>query len=232
MRPAIFLCALLATFSGPGAYGTPALGPPSSLAPRPAGSREAQTIDGVAARIEDDIITESEVRELGAFQELVDGHSQSRVERIEELADQWIVRGEANAVKYPRPSGDDVDRAYAQFVKQFPSPEDFKARCTAKGLDEAAVRRILEQQVFLSRFLDYRFRPAAQVEEGEIKTFYDSEFVPQLQARSQPVPLLEDVADTIREILIQRAINDRAKAWLDETRNRLKIDIVAEGAAS
>lgn len=232
MRLTILIFALLATLSGPGAHGAPTQAPPSSMAVRPAESREAQTIDGVAARIEDGIITESEVRELGAFQKLVDGRSKSRVERIEELADQWIVRGEANAVKYPRPSGDDVNRAYAQFVRQFPSPEDFKARCTPEGLDEAAVRRILEQQLFLSRFLDYRFRPAAQVDEDEIKTFYHSEFVSQLQARSQPVPALEDVADTIREILIQRAINDRAKAWLDETRNRLKIDIVAEGAAS
>jgi len=228
MRPAIFIGALLATFFGPGAHGAAAQAPPSSLAPPPAASHEAQTIDGVAARIEDDIITESEVRELGAFQELVDGRSKSRVERIEELADQWIVRGEANAVKYPRPSGDDVDRAYVQFVKQFPSPGDFKARCTAEGLDEAAVRRILEQQVFLSRFLDYRFRPGAQVDEDKIKRYYEGEFVSQLQARSQPVVPLEDVADTIREVLIQGAINDRAKAWLDEARNRLKIDIVAE----
>ena len=189
-------------------------------------------MDGVAARIEDDIIAESEVRELGAFQELVDGHSKSRVERIEELADQWIVRGEAHAVKYPRPSEGDVDRAYVQFVKQFPSPDDFKARCSAADLSETAVRRILGQQLFLSRFLDYRFRPGAQVDEKQIKTYYDSEFVPQLQARSQPVPPLEAVADTIREVLIQRAINDRANAWLDETRKRLKIDIVAEGAGS
>jgi len=69
------------------------------------------------------------------------------------------------------------------------------------------------------------------VDEDKIKRYYEGEFVSQLQARSQPVVPLEDVADTIREVLIQGAINDRAKAWLDEARNRLKIDIVAEGDA-
>jgi hypothetical protein len=50
-----------------------------------------------------------------------------------------------------------------------------------------------------------------------------------LKARGETVPALEDVEDTIREVLIQRAISDRAAKWLEETRARLRIDIVAEG---
>src|ERR1700722_15620031 len=178
--------------------------------------------------MEDDILTESEVRELAAFQTLVDGQAKSRDEVIRELSDQWIVRGEANAAKYPQPTPEDVDRAYAQLVKQFHSPEEFKERAAATGLRETAIRRMLEQQVFLSRFLDYRFRPAAQVDEQQIETYYNSEFAPQLKLRGQPVTPLSEVEETIREVLIQRAINERALAWLDETRDRLKIDIVAK----
>jgi hypothetical protein len=40
------------------------------------------------------------------------------------------------------------------------------------------------------------------------------------------------VEDTIREVLVQRAINDRAEKWLDDTRQRLKIDIVSEKSPS
>jgi hypothetical protein len=46
------------------------------------------------------------------------------------------------------------------------------------------------------------------------------------------VPPLEDVEDTIREVLIQRAISDRAAKWLDDTREHLKIDVVDQGAKS
>ena len=70
-------------------------------------------------------LTESEVRELGAFQQLVDGSPKPRTDRIRELADQWIVRGEIEAAKYPPPSAADVDRAYAQLAAQFSSPEEF-----------------------------------------------------------------------------------------------------------
>jgi hypothetical protein len=200
---------------------------PSPSASPPA--NDSQTVDGVAARIEDDVLTDSELRELGAFQLLVDGKSKPRIDLIRELADQWIVRGEASAGKYPQPTAEDIDRAYAQLASQFPSPEEFRSRFVAAGLTEAAVRRLLGQQLYLSRFLDYRFRPAAQVDDKQVEDYYKTQFVPQLEAKQQPVPALDDVDDTIREVLVQQAITQRATQWLDETRSRLKIDIIADG---
>jgi hypothetical protein len=200
--------------------------PPATVTAR----LDEHTVDGVAARIEDDILTESEVRELGAFQELVDGSAKPRQELIRELADQWIVRGEIQTAKYPPPSAADVDRAYAQLASQFGPSEEFSKRCAAVGLAEAAVRRLLQQQLYLSRFLDFRFRPAAQIDAKQIESYYNDQFVPQLKATNQPVPPLDDVEDTIREVLIQQAINDRATRWLDDTRSRLKIDVVTHGA--
>jgi hypothetical protein len=195
-------------------------------APVPDGTR---TIDGIAARIEDDIITESEVNELSAFQRLVDGEAKSREEVIRELADQWAVRQEAAATNYRQPSEEEVDRAYEQLVRQFHSAAEFDSRIAEVGLSQAAVRRLLGDQLYLSRFLDYRFRPAAQVDQSQIETYYREEFVPQLKARGETIPPVEEVEDTIREVLIQRAIDERATKWLDETRERLKIDILPEG---
>ena len=201
----------------------------SSESSSAAGSGLVQEVDGVAARIEDDILTESEVRELGAFQLLVDGRAKPRAERIQELADQWIVRGEARTARYPQPSSQELDRAWAQFTEHFPSPEAFQKRRTAAQLSEPAIRRILADQLYLSRFLDYRFRPAAQVEQKQIEAYYQDELVPRLRAGGQAVPGIETVEDTIREALVQRAISQRATQWLDDTRNRVKIDIVPEG---
>lgn len=233
MRAPIFIVALVSFLGATDAVrGQVPAQQPAAADSGTAAPTGARVIDGVAARIEDDIITESEVRELSAFQELVDGKAKPRSEVISELADQWIVRGEAKAALYPVPLQPDVDRAYQEFVKQFVSPEDFKARCAAAGLTEGVVRRIIEQQLYLSRFLDYRFRPQAQVDRQQIEDYYEKEFVPQLKARNQTVPPVDDVADTIREVLIQRSINDDATKWLDDTRGRLRIDIVQEGKGS
>jgi hypothetical protein len=226
MRRAIFVLGVIASLFGPAGAQTQSYPAPS---PDPVVSGGTQTIDGVAARIEDNILTESELRELAAFQELVDGRAKPRPELIRELADQWIVRGEATATKYPLPPPEDVGSAYAQLVKKFPSPEEFKNRCARAGLTEADIRRILEQQLYLSRFLDYRFRPEAQVDDQQIEGYYKDQLTAQLKARGQAVPPLEEVEETIREVLVQRAIDTLSTKWLDETRERLQIDIVSDG---
>jgi hypothetical protein len=197
--------------------------------PRQSGGTTAHKVDGVAARIEDDVITESELQELAAFQQLVDGKAKSRSEVIRMLADQWIVSGEARTAQYQRPSQADVDRAYSLFVSQFKSPDEFRARCAAAGLSEPALRRLLAQQLYLAHFIDFRFRPAAQISDQDVEAYYRTEFSPQLKSRSQEVPALADVEDTIREVLIQRAITERAAKWLDETRDHLRIDVVTDG---
>jgi hypothetical protein len=232
MRRAILIFGFAASLLGFAAR--PAFAQTAGGSQPPAASFDAgaQPIDGVAARIEDDIVTESEVRELAAFQKLVDGKSKPREELLRELADQWLIRNEAMTAKYNRPSAADVDRAYAEFVKQFPSPEEFEKRRAEVGLTESAVRRLIAQQLYLSRFIDYRFRPEAQVSDEQVDAYYQNEFAPQLKARKESVPPLDDVEDTIREVLIQRAINDRATKWLDDTRDRLRIDIVSQGSGS
>jgi hypothetical protein len=225
MRRAIFILAVMASFFLQASAGERSYSvlPPDALL-----GGGAQTVDRIAARIEDDILTESELRELAAFQELVDGQAKPRPELIRELADQWIVRGEAVATNYPRPSAEDVEGNFAKLSRQFRSPEEFKNRCARAGLSEADMRRIIDEQLFLSRFLDYRFRPAAQVDERQIERYYQDELTPQLKARGQSVPPLEEVDDTIREVLVQRAIDSLSTRWLDETRDRLKIDTVSD----
>jgi hypothetical protein len=190
---------------------------------------QTETIDAIAVRIESDIITDSEVEELAAYQKLVDGKSKPRADVVRELIDQWIVRGEATAAQYPEPSTAEVDGAYAQLQKQFPSPEAFKNRCAQLQLDDAAVRSILEQQLYLARFLDFRFRPAAQVDPQQVKAYYQTQLAPRLKAQGEKVPPLEDVESEIREVLVQQEIDTLSKQWLDDTRSGLSIDILPPG---
>lgn len=191
-----------------------------------------EKVDGVAVRIEDDIIMESEVRELGKFQELVDGKEKPREELLTELEDQWIIQGEAKASKFGPPAETDVDKEYASLVSQYGSSEKFQEQLKFVGLTEKNVRRLLADQLYFSRFLDYRFRPAAQVDDTQVEGYYRDEFVPAMKAKGQTAPPLEDVQERIHEVLVQRAITERADKWLDETRGQLRIEIPSESKGS
>ncbi len=186
-------------------------------------------IDSIAVRIESDVITESEVQELAAYQDLVDGKSQPRSDILNELIDQWIVRGEASAAQYPQPLKADVDSALAQLQKQFSSTADFQRRCGAAGINESSVRRILRRQMYLSRFLDFRFRPAAQVDSAQVQKYYDDTLVPKLKSQGEKIPPMSAVEPEIREVLVQQDIDMLSQQWLDDTRSGLTIDILPQG---
>jgi hypothetical protein len=229
MRRALVIAAFIAYLAGPAAACAAARAQNSGAAPAATSPSKPEAVDGIAVRIESDIITDSEVRELAAYQNLLDGKSKPRADVIRELVDQWIVRGEASAAQYPQPSAADVDRAYAQVQKQFGSEADFKNRCADAGISEAAVRRILSQQIYLSRFLDFRFRPAAQVDSQQIQNYYENQLAPKLKAKGEKIPALADVEPEIREVLTQQAIDALSKQWLDDTRSGLTIDILPQG---
>ena len=193
--------------------------------------RAQQVVDRIVARVEGDILTLSEIRELGRFQQLLEGRAASDEKLLQQLLEQWIVQSEATASRFPQPSPEEVQSELARIQKEFASPEAYRARLRELGLTEAALRRFLERQLYFARFLDYRFRPGVQAEPAEVEKYYQEELVPRLTAQKRAVPPLETVEEQIRELLTQREISLRAARWLEESRSRLRVEIAPGGVA-
>lgn len=188
-----------------------------------------QVVDRIVAVVEGDIITWSEVRELGRLQQLIEGRSASEAQLLTQLIEQWIVNTEARAARLPRPTEAEVQRELHRLERQFATPKDYQERLRQVGLTATAVRRFVQEKLYLARYLDYKFRPAAQVSSAQIEEYYRTELTRQLKARGQPVPPLETLEEQIRELLVQRQINERAERWLNEARARLKIERPSAG---
>jgi hypothetical protein len=199
----------------------------ADTAPMPKAASGTTTVDGIAARIEGDIVTESQLNELAGFQRLVDGKAGTRADLMRELTDQWIVNTEAQTARFGQPKAEDVTQAFNDLQNRFSSPDAFEKEVVDAGLTETAVRRQLALQIYLARFLDYKFRPAAQVSESEIEEYYNGEFTKQAETHGEKVPPLEDVHAEIRQLLTAKIINQRAAKWLDDARPRLRVEIFA-----
>jgi parvulin-like peptidyl-prolyl isomerase len=193
--------------------------------------RSDRVVDRIVARIEDDIILLSQVRELGAFQNLVEGHAEGDDRLLAELIEQWMVQTEATASYFPQPAQSEVDREMTRLQSQFASPEAYAARLRELGLTDSEARELLTRQIYIERYLDYKFRPTVQVEANDIEAYYQKELSPELARKNQPAPPLPDVEGQIREVLTQRGISDRTAKWLDDTKSRLKIEVSLPGAA-
>jgi hypothetical protein len=193
--------------------------------------RAQEIIDRVVARIENDIILLSEVRTLGRYQQLVDGKSESDAQILDRLIDQWIVRNEAETAQFPHPSDADIAAGMERVEKSFTSTQEYETRKKQTGLSAMDVRNMVAAQLYLSNYLDSRFRPSAQIDPKDVEDFYQKAVVPRAQARGQAPPSLDAARDYIHEALVQRSINEQADRWLNESRARVRVNkFVDQGA--
>jgi hypothetical protein len=183
-----------------------------------------EVVDRIAARVENDIILDSDIRTLSRYQLLVDGKSESDAQILDRLIDQWIVRTEAEVARLPLPSDAEIQRSVERLQKSFGSTEEYEARKKQSGLNDAEIRGIAASQLYLSNYLDSRFRPSVQIDPKTIEDFYLKSIVPLAKSRGQEPPSLENARDSIEEALVQRGINDEADRWLIESRARLHIE--------
>jgi parvulin-like peptidyl-prolyl isomerase len=183
-----------------------------------------EVLDRIVARVDTDIILLSDVRGLARYQTFVDGKPESDQAILDRLVDQWIVRGEAKAALFPQPSDEDIDRSLQRLKRSFSSQEEFEARKKQSGLNDDDVRRMLRAQLYLSNYLDSRFRASIQIDEKEIEEFYRTRVVPRAESRGQAPPALEVARDFIQEALVQRAINAQSERWLKESRSRVRVE--------
>ncbi|HYA62159.1 MAG TPA: hypothetical protein VED66_03095 [Candidatus Sulfotelmatobacter sp.] len=183
-----------------------------------------EVIDRIVARVDTDIILLSDVRALSRYQLFMDGKSESDSEILDRLIDQWIVRNEAKTALFPQPSNEDVQRSLERLKRSFSSTEAFEERKKQSGLTDEDVERMLRAQLYLSNYLDSRFRASIQIDEKEIEEFYESRIVPRAESQGKKPPPLEEARGFIQEALVQRAINVQSERWLKESRARLRVE--------
>ena len=185
-----------------------------------------EVVDRIAARVDVDVVLLSEIRALSRYQMFVDGKSESDRQILERLIDQWIVRNEASVSRIAQPSDEEVERSLTRLRRSFSSAEEFNERRKQSGLGEEDVRRMVRSQLYLSNYLDSRFRPSIQIDDRAIQEFYEKRVIPRAQSRGQNPPTLEAAHDFIQEALVQRSINEQADKWLKESRTRVRVEIL------
>lgn len=182
-----------------------------------------KVIDRIAARVDDNAVLLSDIRELSEYQQLVEGKSESDARLLDRLIDQWIVRKEAETAKFPEPSDADVERSLQQLEGSFATHQEYEERRKQAGLTEEEVRRIVKLQLYLNGYLDSRFRPLVHVDRKAIEEFYNNRVVPRAKERGQAPPTLEAASDSIQEALTQQGIDEQADRWLKESRARIQV---------
>ena len=188
-------------------------------------STAAQILDRVVASIGHAAITASDVEQEYRFERFLDAQwpapspsSADLAGARERLTYQILLTREEN----PGPAdktGSEAAAAerLAALHKGFVHPEDFQRALKDLGMTETeALARIAQQELML-RLIDQRLRPEASPSEQEVADYYHSTFLPEFHKNGDAkTPPLSEVEGQIREVLIQKRINELLDQWIEE----------------
>lgn len=189
---------------------------------------DATVIDRIAITVANQVITASQVDEevrVTEFlnREKLDLSPAEKKAAAGRLIDQALIKREMELSHYPLPELSESDRELKDFESRYESPKAFEEALRDYGITETALREHLRWQLTVLRFIDYRFRPGIQIQDGDIQSYYQQQLLKWREQGVQPVPSLDDERAQIEEILTQQQIDESLDHWLADARMQASI---------
>jgi hypothetical protein len=143
---------------------------------------------------------------------------------------QRLILQEAEKLPAIEPTSKEIEDRLKEFIKIFPTQEEFYRRITHAGLssDSEQLKEIVRQRLIIEKYLDFRFRSFTVVTQKEVEEYYRDVWLPRLR-RQQPgrlVPELKDVYKNVESELTENKIESDTDEFLDSTRERAEITIL------
>jgi parvulin-like peptidyl-prolyl isomerase len=193
-----------------------------------------ETIDRMVAIVNNSVILQSDVDDGVRCEAFIQGKPLANVsasavhDSLDRLIDQELVRQQMGTMDIEI-SDEAVSKLDELRKERAKSAQQWQSELNAYGIDENVLATCISKQLSTLAFLDRRLRPGVHVERSKVEEYYKGTFVPQLRAKGvKNVPPLTEVERDIREILVQRGINDSLTTWLRNLRAQSRIEILNE----
>lgn len=142
----------------------------------------------------------------------------------ERLIDQTIIAQEIARGGYARPPESEADATFQQLMQDRFSGSQTRMRneLASYSLTEAGLREQLLWQLTVLRFIDERFRPAVQIGDDEVRSYYDQHLAEYKRLHPNDYSF-EKLEAQIRQSLEGEAVNKNFETWLNGARKRARI---------
>jgi peptidyl-prolyl cis-trans isomerase SurA len=188
---------------------------------------DGEVIDRIVATVNGHVILQSDWEDALRYEAFSIGRSldhlsaDERKAALDRLIDQELLREQLRGPDSPHASSVEISERIAEIRKQYPGGESesgWQTLLASYRLTEADLKNRVAGQLALMRLVDSRLRPAVNIDNESIESYYQKELLPQLhQSGGQSVPLAE-VSGKIKELLTQKKITQLLTAWLQNLR--------------
>ena len=110
--------------------------------------------------------------------------------------------------------------------EKFSDPQAYRAALQSLGMTEQQVLKRLELYERTLQMITNRLRPTALPDPDQVDAYYEKTFVPEYaKEHSGPPPPLDSVRGQIREILVQKKMNELLDNWLERLKSTHRVTI-------
>ena|SRR2546428_75181 len=189
----------------------------------------AATIDRIAALVDRQVLTVSEISQMAQirFFPRTAGQSEDDYRRmiLDDLIAQSLRFRDVQRFGAEDVSKDSIEARLLQIQKRFASPDEFNAAVQRAELTLDEVRGLIKRQLQVESYIQERFAPMISVSTEEIESYYNGAWSQQRRQRGLPVPPLTEVQEEIRTLLKSSDLQQEVDKWTAELRSHANVDI-------
>lgn len=184
----------------------------------------AVVLDRIAAIVNDEVITQSEVYAAEQLKlqleslPIQDSMLQERIDHhliLQQLTRQPPVQLDEEVIQA------EID----SFVEAHEGKEATSRFLSSVGLTDSDLAKEIRDQITIRQFVAFRFRPFVNISLDQAEKYYEDIYVPILKSKGLEAPSFADSFDEIQSEMIQAQVQERVKTWLEELRSNANITI-------
>lgn len=183
--------------------------------------------DRIVAVVDEDPILTSDIDRDAGLSLVVrnPGESETAYRRriLALLIDQRLRFHEIDRFGFVQVPVDQVEKNLQEIRSRFPDPAAYQRRLKELGLSENGLKQLVTRQLMVLTYVDERLGPRVFVSLDDINAYYRNVMTPALAKQHQPVPPLDDVRESIRQVIREQRLNEEIDRWTEELRNKANI---------
>jgi peptidyl-prolyl cis-trans isomerase SurA len=193
----------------------------------------AEVVDRIIAVVNGHLVTWSDLDEQMRFEALENRRALkdlSEAERrsaFEHLVQNRMLRDQMQGMAPATDSEIDarIDELRAAWMMD-KGEARWSAALTGYGLSTGELRRLVQEQLEVLQFTEFRVRPLVRVSRAEVDEYYAHVLAPQVKAQGQTPAPVEAVSSKIRELLEEQKMNQEMDKWLETLRTQSRVQVL------
>lgn len=194
------------------------------------GTSQGVPLDRLVAVVNETVILESDVDQelrMAAFRPLLDvSRNVSREQLLERLINRTLILQQAHLQPEEEITDQQVAEQFVALRKDIPACKTYHCETDAgwekfvadQGCTIAELTKYWRERMEVLRFIEDRFRSGIEINQDEIREYYEKTLLPQYASEHATAPKLETISNRIQEILLQQRVNSLLADWLKSLR--------------